>query len=133
MENGHFRCEASLWGHLLFGIDIAPPLKRQNAIIRKAASSQATKNPAFGYKYIASLNGPPGADYPTVMWSDSNIQHLWLGKSGEFYVGNPTEHDVGYFKPCIDILNSLPIRRVTQVAHSLGSMVLRNDKNGRLR
>ena len=57
MNDGHLRCEASLWGHLLFGIDIAPPLKEKNAIIRKAASAQSTKTPAFGYKYIASLNG----------------------------------------------------------------------------
>jgi hypothetical protein len=133
LENGHLRCEASMWGHLLFGIDIAPPLKKQNAIIRKAASSQATKTPAFGYKYIASLHGPPDADYPTIMWSDNNIEQLWLGKSGEFYVENPTEQDIGYFKPFIDVLNSLPVRKVTQAAHSRGSMVLRNDKNGRLR
>jgi acetoacetate decarboxylase len=132
MENGNLRCEASLWGHLLFGIEISSPLKKQNAIIRRAASSQSTKTPAFGYKYIASLNGPPDADYPTVMWSDNSIEHLELGKSGKFYVGNPSEQDVGYFKPFIDALSSLPVRKVTQVAHSRGSMILRNDKNGRL-
>jgi hypothetical protein len=76
MENGHLRCEASTWGHFLFGIDIASPLKKQNAKIRKAASSQATKTPAFGYKYIASLNGLPDADYPTIMWSENNIEQL---------------------------------------------------------
>lgn len=133
LENGHLRCEASMWGHLLFGIDIAPELKKQNAIIRKAASSQATKTPAFGYKYIASLKGPPDADYPTVMWTDNHIEQLWLGKHGAFYVGNPTEQDIGYFKPFIDVLHSLPVRKVTQAVHSRGSMVLRNDKNGRLR
>ena len=31
MDDGHLRCETSLWGHLLFGIDIVPPLKEQNA------------------------------------------------------------------------------------------------------
>jgi acetoacetate decarboxylase len=133
MENGHLSCEASLWGHLLFGIEISSPLRKQNAIIRKAASSQSTKTPAFGYKYIASLNGPPDADYPTVMWSDNRIEQLWLGKSGDFYVGNPAEHDVGYFKPFVDVLRSLPIRKVIRASHSRGSMVLRNDKNGRLR
>lgn len=133
MENGHLRCEASMWGHILFGIDIAPPLKKQNVIVRKAASSQATKTPAFGYKYIASLNGPPDADYPTVMWSDNNVDHLRLGNSGEFYIGNPTEQDIGDYKPFIDALKSLPVRKVTRAAHSRGSMVLRNDKNGRIR
>jgi hypothetical protein len=133
MENGHLRCEASLWGHLLFGIDLAPPLKAQNALIRKVAGARATKTPAFGYKYIASLNGPPDADYPTVMWSDNKLDQLWLGNSGELYFGSATEQDIGYFRPIMDALESLPVRQVTQVAHSRGSMVLRNDKNGRIR
>jgi acetoacetate decarboxylase len=133
MENDHLRCEASLWGHLLFGIDIAPPFKKQNALIRNAASAQSTKTPAFGYKYIASLNGPPDADYPTVMWSDTKIEQLRLGKSGEFYFGDPSEQDIGDYKPFLDALKSLPVRKVKQVAHSRGSMVLRNDKNGRIR
>lgn len=132
LEDGHLRCEASLWGHLLFGIDLSPPLKKQNALIRKAASSQMTKTPAFGYKYIACLNGPPDADYPTIMWSDHNIDSLQLGSSGELYFGNPTEQDIGDFKPLLETLKSLPIRKVKQTAHSLGSMVLRNDKNGRI-
>lgn len=133
LENGHLRCEASLWGHLLFGIDIAPPLKPQNALVRKAASSQVTKRPAFGYKYIASLDGPPDADYPTVMWSDNKIEHLELGKTGDFYIGDATKADVGEYWPLLEGLKTLPIRKVTQIVHSRGSMVLRNDKNGRLR
>ena len=133
MENGHLGCEASLWGHLLFGIDIAPPFKAQNALIRKVASAQSTKTPALGYKYIASLNGPPDADYPTVMWTDNKIEQLWLGKSGEFYFGNATERDIGNYKPIMDALESLPVRKVKQAVQSRGAMVLRNDRNGRIR
>jgi len=132
MENGHLRSELSMWGHLLFGIDVAPPFKNQNALIRKAASSRSSKTPAFGYKYIASLHGPPDADYPTIMWSDSNLEQLEFGKSGEFFFGNPTENDIGYFKPFLDALKTLPVRKIKQAAHSRGSMVLRNDKNGRI-
>jgi hypothetical protein len=133
LENGHLRCEASMWGHLLFGIDIAPPFKEQNVLIRKAVSSQSTKTPSFGYKYIASLNGPPDADYPTVMWCDIRIDHLWLGQGGEFYLRNPTEQDISFFSPIFDALTALPVNKVTQISHSMGSMVLRNDKNGRIR
>jgi acetoacetate decarboxylase len=133
LNDGHLRCEASLWGHMLFGIDIASPLKEQNALIRKAASAQSTKAPAFGYKYIASLDGPPDADYPTIMWNDVSIEELWLGKSGEFFVGNPSQRDVGDFKSLVDALRSLPVRKVSQTVHWRGSMVLRNDRNGRLR
>jgi len=133
MQDGHLRCEASMWGHLLFGIDIAPPLKAQNALVCRVASGRSSKSPAFGYKYIASLNGPPDADYPTISWSDTNLENLWLGSSGELYFGNPSQQDIGDFKPMLDALQSLPVKKVHQTSHSLGSMVLRNDKNGRLR
>jgi len=133
LENGHLRCEAFFWGHLLFGIDISPPLKPQNALVRKAASRQATNRPSFGYKYIASLDGPPDADYPTIMWADFKIDQLWLGKSGNFYTGEATGEDIGYWKPVLDALKTLPVQNVTLAAHSFGSMVLRNDKNGRIR
>ena len=132
MPNGHLRCEASMWGHLLFGIDVSPPFKSQHVLVRRAASARATKTPAFGYKYIASLGGPPDADYPTIMWSDSRIDELKLGNDGEFYIGNPTDQDVGEFGPITDVLRTLPVLEVKQVAHSRGSMVLRNDKNGRV-
>lgn len=131
-KDGHLRCEASLWGHLLFGIDVAPPLMEQNIVTRKAAAIQSSKRPAFGYKYIAALNGPPDADYPTIMWSDNQIDQLWLGKSGELYFGDPTENGIGDFKPIIDALKTLPVRSVIQTVHNYGSIVLRNDKNGRI-
>jgi len=67
------------------------------------------------------------------MWSDNIIKRLQLGKDGEFYFGNPTEQDIGEFKPIIDALKSLPVRSVKQTVHWRGSMVLRNDKNGRIR
>jgi acetoacetate decarboxylase len=133
LDDNHLRCEASLWGHLLFGIDIAPPLKSQNALIRKVASTQATKTPVFGYKYIASFDGPPDADYPTILWTDNSIERLQLGKTGEFYFGDPSEKDIGQFKPIIDALKSLPVREVKQTAYSWGSMVQRNDKIGRIK
>ena len=132
LEDGHLRCEASLWGHFLFGIDCYPPLKGQNALIRKAASSRSTNTPAFGYKYIGSLDGPPDADYPTIMWSDVKIDQLWLGSLGELNFGNPGDREIGEFEPLLRALKSLPVRTVKQTVHWIGSMVLRNDKNGRI-
>jgi acetoacetate decarboxylase len=132
MKNGHLRCEVSLYGHMLFGVDVAPPLKKQNAIICKIASNQSSKSPSFGYKYIASLHGQPDADYPTIMWTDSNIDALWLGKSGEVYFGNSSEQDIGDLQPIFEAIKSLPVRSISQVSHTSGSMVLRLDKCGRL-
>lgn len=133
MEKGRLRCEASLWGHLLFGIEVSVSPKGQNAIIRKAASARSNKAPAFGYKYISSLNGPPDADYPTVMWTESNLEYLQLGSDGTFFTGDTTEREIGDFQPIIDALKTLPVRSVTQTAYSVSSMVLRNDKNGQIR
>jgi acetoacetate decarboxylase len=132
MENGHLRCEASLWGHLFFGLDIKPPFKKQIGLVRKTAAAQSSKAPALGYKYIGSLDGIPDADYPTIMWNDVEMEELWLAKGGEFFIGDSGEEDIGEFKPVLDILRSLPVRKVVQAVHWKGSLVLRNDKNRRL-
>ena len=79
------------------------------------------------------MNGPPDADYPTIMWTDNKIDRLEFGKSGEFLTGTATEEDIGHWKPMLDVLKSLPVLKVTRAAHSFGSMVLRNDKNGRIK
>ncbi len=133
MDDGHLRAEVSIYGHLLFGLDLAPPFKKQNFIIRKAVNAEATRTPNFGYKYVASFDGPPDADYPTIMWNDYDITELWLGKNGEFYVENPNEREIGYYAPVMRALRTLPMLRILRAAHGRGSVVLRNDKNGRLR
>ncbi len=133
LDDGHLRAEVSIWGHLLFWLDLAPPLKKQNVFIRKAAGLQSTRTPGFGYKYIPSLDGPPDADYPTIMWNDVIIDELWLGKAGEFCVENPAEREVGDYAPAMRALRTLPMLKVLRTSHWRGSMVLRNDINGRLR
>ena len=132
LSNGHLRCEASLWGHLLFGMDLAP-LKKQNAVVRLAASKRINARPWLAYKYIPSLDGPPDADYPTISKNDTKIEQLWLGKSGEVYFGNASAEDVGYAKPVIDALKTLPVRQLTQALRLRGSAVLRYDLSRRLR
>ena len=132
LPNGHLRCEASLWGHLLFGLDLAP-LKSQNAIVRLAAGKKVNERPWLAYKYIPSLDGPPDADYPTISKNDTKIEELWLGRTGEVYFGVAGADDVGYCKPVIDALKSLPIRKVTQALRLQGSAVLRYDLSRRLR
>lgn len=131
-SSGSWRYEVSLWGHLLYGVDVAP-LKRQNRVIYGAASKRSSQWPSFGYKYIPSLDGPPDADYPTIMWSDVEIEELWLGNSGEIYFGDPGEEDISFFSRVVDALKSLPVLEVTQTSRSRGSMVLRYDKCRRLR
>lgn len=132
LSSGHLRCEASLWGHLLFGIDLAP-LKRQNAVVRLAAGKRINERPWLCYKYIPSLDGPPDADYPTIAKNATKIEQLWLGKSGKVYFGDPGEEDVAYTKPVIDALKTLPMRQVTQTLRLRGSAVLRYDLSHRLR
>jgi acetoacetate decarboxylase len=132
LPDGHLRCDVSLWGHLLFGIDLAP-LKKQNTIVRLAASKRVNERFSLAYKYIPSLDGPPDADYPTISKNDTKIEELWLGKSGEIYFGNTGVEDIGRFKPLIDAIRALPVRKLTQTLRLRGSMVLRYDISRRLR
>jgi len=132
LSNDHIRCEASLWGHLLFGIDLAP-LKRQNAIVRLAAAKRINERPWLAYKYIPSLDGPPDANYPTLCRNDTRIEQLWLGKSGTVYFGNAGKDDIAEIKSVIDAIKTLPVRRLSQAVHLRGSSVLRYDLFRRLR
>lgn len=132
LPNGHLRCETSLWEHLLFGIDLEP-LKKQNILVRSVASKRINERPLLGYKYIPSLDGPPDAAYPTVLPTDTKLEELWLGKSGQIFFGDAMESDIAIGKRIVDALKTLPLRQVTQTARLRGSQVLRNDLCRRLR
>jgi len=132
MPNGHLRCETSLWGRLVFGMDLEP-LKKQNALVRSVASKRINERPLLGYKYIPCLDGPPDASYPTVLRSDTKLEEWWLGKSGQIFFGDAGEEDIGMGKKVVDALKTLPIRQVTQTSRFQGSQVLRSDLSGRLK
>ncbi len=132
LTNGHWRCEASQWGHLLMGLDLSS-LKEQNALVRLAASRMINERQWLGYKYIPSLEGPPDADYPTFTRNDTKIEQLWLARSGEVYFGNAGVEDIGYARPLIDALKTLPVRKLVQALHFRGSSILRGDLSRRLR
>jgi len=132
LPNGHIRCEASYWGHLLFGLDV-PPLKRQSLVVKMVASKQINSRPWLGYKYIPSLEGPPDADYPTITQNDSKLERLWMGHKADLRFGTARAEDVGHVKPIIDALATLTILKPLQVVHFQGSAVLRVDLSRRLR
>lgn len=132
MPNGNLRCEASFLGHFLFGIEI-PKLKKQNSLVKVAASKQINSRPWLAYKYIPSLDGPPDADYPTTTRNDIKIDQLWLGKKGKLYFGSPTVDDIATVANVIDALRSLEVIQIEQVLHFQGSAVLRFDQSHRLK
>jgi acetoacetate decarboxylase len=135
LENDHLRCEASLFGHLLIGFDLVPPFKKQNRVIRKAASSLSSKQPLLGYKHIpaTSYSDPPDVDYPTAYFNDYLFDELWLGKTGSLHFGDPQAEDIRFYKPIVDALKTLPVNEVIRVSRSRGSTIIRNDKSFRLR
>jgi acetoacetate decarboxylase len=132
LAGARWRCEAALWGHLVMGLELAP-LKRQNPVVRIAASRMINERPWLAYKYIPSLDGPPDADYPTITKNDTRIEQLWLGHAGEVYFGDAGADDVGYARPVIDALKTLPVRQIIQALRLRGSAVLRYDLSRRLR
>jgi acetoacetate decarboxylase len=131
MPNGNLRCEASLWGHLLFGIEL-PPMRKQNPAVKFIASRQLNGRPWFAYKYIPSLDGPPDADYPTITWNDVKLRDLWMTKRASLYFGTASEDDIAQTAHVIQALQELPIVKVEQVLRFDGSAFLRFDKSRRL-
>jgi acetoacetate decarboxylase len=131
LPNGSLRCEASLWGHHLFALELLSP-KKQNSIVRIAANKIINSRPWLAYKYIPSLDGPPDAEYPTISKNDTTVETLWFAKSGQVHFGNADVNDIGYVKFLIDALKTLPIREVKQALHLRGSAVLRYDLSRRL-
>jgi acetoacetate decarboxylase len=132
MPDGHLRCEASYFGHMLFGLDV-PPLKHQSVIVKAVASRQVNARPWLAYKYIPSLDGPPDADYPTITRNDIKLEKLWMGKKASLRFGTARCEDIGTVKPLLDALASLIILKPVQVVHFTGSAVLRYDLSKRLR
>jgi len=132
MPDGHLRCEASLAGHMLLGLDV-PLLKSQFGVVRLVAGRQINARPWLGYKYIPSLDGPPDAAYPTIIFNHSRMDKLWIGKKAGFRFGIARQEDIGVVKNLLDALATLTIIRPVQVIHFTGSAVLRYDLSRRLR
>ncbi len=132
MPDGHLRCEASLAGHMLFGLDV-PPLKGQIGVVRAIAARQINARPWLGYKYIPSLEGPADVEYPTVTCNNSHIDKLWMGKKASLRFGIARQEDIGVVKNLVDALATLTVIRPVQVVHFTGSAVLRLDLSHRLR
>ena len=105
---------------------------QQNAITLGIANR--TKMPPYlCYKYIPALDGPPDASYPTLWKMDTHLNQLWMGKTGEVYIGNPSEEDVSYYAQITTVLAALPVRKVIQAIRARGSGVLRYDLYRRLK
>lgn len=132
MPDGHLRCEASYWGHLLFGLDV-PPMRSQLGVVRALMSRQVNARPYLAHKYIPSLDGPPDADYPTLVKVDTSAKRLWLGKKASLRFGTARYEDIGQVKTLMDALATLTILRPMQVGHFIGSSVDRYDLDRRLR
>lgn len=132
MPDGRLRCEASLWGHLLFGLDITSP-KKQNSIVRLAVNKLINSRCWLAYKYIPSLDGLPDADYPTTTKNDTKVEELWFAKSGNLFFGSAGIDDIGQIKYITDVLKTLKILEVKRALHFKGSAFLRYDLSRRLK
>jgi acetoacetate decarboxylase len=131
LDNGFLRCEASLWGHHLFGLELAP-LQQQNAAVRLATNRKLNGNPCFGFKYIPALDGPPDAAYPILFKSEVKIDQLWEANTGRIYFGSAGTEEIGRTGAVLEVLKKLPLRKLTQAWKLRGSAVLRYDLARRL-
>jgi acetoacetate decarboxylase len=131
LPDGRIRVDASMWGHLLFGLDVAR-LRSQTGVVRALATRRINARPWLGYKYIPSLEGPPDADYPTITKNDTKIDKLWLGKTGSLRFGNAETEDIGNVKTLLDSLATLVVVKPIQALRFRGSAELRYDLSRRL-
>jgi acetoacetate decarboxylase len=131
-SDGRVRVEASLWGHLLFRLEV-DRLRSQPGIVRAVGTRRINARPWLGYKYIPSLDGPPDANYPTCTKNDTKIDKLWFGKTGDVKFGSAGMEDIGNVKTLMDALTTLSVVEPIQVLRFQGSTTLRYDKSRRLR
>jgi acetoacetate decarboxylase len=131
MQDGTLKCQASLWGHLLFCLDV-PPMKAQLAPIRVVAQRRINSRPWLGYKFIPSLDGPPDAEYPTVSHNDNSIEKLWLGKTAALEFGTAGADEIAHARQLLDALATLTVSKPVQSLYFKGSSVLRYDLSRRL-
>lgn len=131
LSDGSLKCEASLWGHLLFSLEL-PTMKAQIGVVRAIANRRINSKPWLGYKYIPSLDGPPDADYPTISYNNTKIEKLWLGKSAKLHFGSAGTEDIAHARKLLDALSTLAISKPVQALYFKGSSVLRYDLSRRL-
>jgi acetoacetate decarboxylase len=131
MEEGRLRASASVWGHEVMRLDVVG-CKEQNLFVRRTAQKQVNSTPWLGYKYIPSLDGPPDASYPMIVWNEAQIDRLWLGKSGSVEFGTANEDDLGQLAAITEALRSLPVKETLFATHMKGSAILRLDRSRRL-
>jgi acetoacetate decarboxylase len=132
LPGGHIRCEASLWGHFLFSLEI-PPMNAQTGLVRSVATKRINSRPWLGYKYIPSLEGPPDVQYPLIIYIESKLEKLWLGKSASLRFGKVQFDEVAFAKPLIEALATLTVIEPVQALHFQGSSVDRYDIVRRLK
>jgi acetoacetate decarboxylase len=131
MSDGTLKSDASLWGHMLFSLEI-PPMKSQIGAVRVVANRRINSRPWLGYKYIPSLDGPPDAEYPTISYNNTKIEKLWLGRSAQIKFGSAGVEDIAHARSLLDALATLSIVKPVQALHFRGSSVLRYDLSRRL-
>jgi acetoacetate decarboxylase len=132
LRDGQIRCDASIWGHLLFSLEV-PRMSLQTLPVRAIAARRMNSRPWLGYKYIPSIEGPADADYPTISKNDTKLEKLWLAKTANIRFGKPSKDDVGQINVLINALGKLRVMKPIQAVHFKGSSVLRYDLSRRLR
>jgi acetoacetate decarboxylase len=129
--DNRLRASASMWGHEVMRLEVAD-CEAQNVLVRRTAQKRVNSTPWLGYKYIPSIDGPPDASYPMVVWNDVTLHHLSMGKVGSVSFGSADEDDLGQPAAITRALRTLPVGEVVFAGHIRGSAVLRIDRSHRL-
>lgn len=129
---GALRATASVWGHEVMEIE-ASGFKEQHLVVRRTAQKRVNSTPWLGYKHIPSLDGPPDASYPMVVWNEVQLAELWMGVEARADFGHAGEADIGQLAAIPAALGGIPLGELVFASHAKGSAVLALDRSHRLR
>jgi len=132
VKEGCLRATAAVWGHEVMRLEVEG-LREQNLIVRRSAQKRINAVPWLGYKHVPSIDGPPDASYPMVVWNEVELEELWLGDSAAIRFGVVDESDIDQLAAIPRALRTLPIGDLVFASHAKGSAVLRMDLSHRIR
>ncbi len=127
----NLRASASVWGHEVVRLEVRG-CKEQNVLVRRTAEKRVNSFPWLGYKHIPSIDGPPDASYPMIVWNEVSIDELWLGDEASVMFGTAGEEDLGALAGITRSLRTLPLGELVFASHVKGSAVLAINRSRRL-
>ena len=129
-RDGSVTWETSLYGHLLFGIEVKG-FEEQDQSVCDRITAKGTL-PLLGCKYVDSPESNDAVSYATATPIDAKVKRVYVGKDATVYFGSPTHKNIGFMSTIIDKVKEMPIGEITNVKMLVTTETLRIDQTKKL-